>query len=104
MVQDDSYYINLGYEYARRRKELDLLNEEKQDLLAEAIKVNRLIEEADKVLDQHKKLVYARRRLHYMMRHEHDHDNDKPAEGKMIVTLSESIPSWVDEDESYDNE
>jgi hypothetical protein len=26
MVQDDSYYINLGYEYARRRKELDLLN------------------------------------------------------------------------------
>jgi hypothetical protein len=42
-----------------------------------------------------------------MMRHEYDHDNDKPifrAEGKMIVTLSESIPSWVDEDESYDNE
>jgi hypothetical protein len=50
--------------------------------------------------------VHARRRLHYLIRYEHDHDNDKPiftAEGKMIVTLSENIPSWVDDDESYDN-
>jgi DNA gyrase/topoisomerase IV subunit A len=95
LVQNDTYYIKLGYEYAKRQKELDMLHE-----------ANRQIEEANKVLEQHKKLVHARRRLHYLIRYEHDHDNDKPiftAEGKMIVTLSENIPSWVDDDESYDN-
>jgi hypothetical protein len=51
MVQDDSYYINLGYEYeyARQRKELDILKEEKQELLALSTKADRVIEEANKV-------------------------------------------------------
>jgi hypothetical protein len=98
MVQDDSYYINLGYEYARQRKALDILHEEKQDLPVEAIRVKRELEEADKVTEQRKRIKRAVKKAHYTFKHMHDHDHDRPAftsSGKVIGTIY-GIPPEID--------
>jgi hypothetical protein len=98
LVQDDSYYLNLGYEYARRRKELDRLNEEKQDLLALSIRVKRDIEEADKVIATNKKAKNALKDIYYRNLHEHDHDNDPvelTADGKRYIKTIYGIPHEI---------
>src|SRR5215211_5422679 len=70
MLQDDSYYLSLGYEYARQRKELDILEEERQALLAQAVRVkietekaDKVLEEANRVSEQRKKIVRASKQL-----------------------------------------
>jgi hypothetical protein len=65
MVQDDSYYLSLGYEYARQRKALDILNDEKQDLLALSIRIRRGNEETDRVIEQRKKARRLLKKAHY---------------------------------------
>jgi hypothetical protein len=104
MVQDDSYYLSLGYEYARQRKELDILEEERQALLAQAVRVkietekaDKVLEEANRVSEQHKKIVRAIKAAYYRDKHEHDHDNDRlefTSEGKYIWSIY-AIPSEI---------
>jgi hypothetical protein len=57
-------------------------------LLAQAIRVKRLVEEADKVMAQSKKLRSLAKEMYYMDKHEHDHDNDPlelTADGKRYI-------------------
>ena len=95
MVQDDLYYLSLGYEYARQRKALDILNDEKQDLPALSIRVKRELKETDKVMAQGKKL--RSKEMYYRDKHEHDHGQDRlvfTSLGKVIGTIY-AIPSKI---------
>jgi hypothetical protein len=95
MVQDDSYYINLGYEYARRRKELDLSHDEKQRLLALSVEVKREVERADKTIVEGKKLRSAFKEAYYREKHAHDHDHDRTvftSEGNYVWSIYANPP------------
>ncbi len=80
VVRDDAYYTGLGLHIARRLKEFDVLEEEKQLLelrdkaKVQIEKIKVMVEEAKKKSDQHKKLERLRGGLDYMKRHRHDGD------------------------------
>ncbi len=99
MVQDDEYYIKIGYWYARQLKELDLEEEEKQRLLAIRAEVKRLCEQADKAKEKAKKTNRKAKEIHYLIEHFHDHDDDRFEEtdhGTVIMNIyGDNIPPEI---------
>ena len=90
MVHDDSYYLNLGYEYARKRKGLDILEHERQEILAALARANEVIEESKRVKEEGKKIRRTVKEIHYIIEHAHDHDDDRLVEtdhGTVIGTI-----------------
>jgi hypothetical protein len=63
----------------------------KQEVRELCIKTDRVIKEADKVSEQHKRIKRAAKEMHHNLKHMDDQDdNDKPIftpEGKVIVTI-----------------
>jgi hypothetical protein len=99
MVQDDSYYLNLGYEYARKRKELDLEEDEKQRALAALARANEVIEESKRVKEEVEKTNRKAKEIHYLIEHFHDHDDDTFVEtdhGTVIMNIyGDNIPPEI---------
>ena len=99
MVQDDSYYLNLGYEYVRKRKGLDILEDEKQEIRAALARANEVIEESNKVKGECKRIRRTVKEVHYMIEYSHDHDDDRLVEtdhGTVIGTIyGDGIPPEI---------